>query len=92
MAKKKSAAPKKLDDRQSRKEEYSSARMSAVVERLREQAARMAGLVRAMEDGQVDRVPIDGHQMLQRGINQIENFIDNASRSIREARTRNSPL
>ena len=80
-AKAKSAAPK----RNPRKEEYTAERMSEHVERLREQAARLAGLARSMEDANVDIV-VDGHAMLLRGLNQIDNFADNASRAVREAK------
>ncbi|MBC7852873.1 MAG: hypothetical protein IAF94_05515, partial [Pirellulaceae bacterium] len=44
-------------------------------------------LARALEDAKIDSLVIDGHQMLLRGLNQIDNFIDNASRSVREAKT-----
>jgi hypothetical protein len=39
-----------------------------------------------MADAQLDEVVIDGHAMLLRGLNQIDNFIDNASRAVREAK------
>jgi hypothetical protein len=75
------------DERQARKEPYTAARMSLVVDRLREQAARLSALSRAMEDSQVGEIVVDGHAMLTRGMNQIDNFADNASRAIREAKT-----
>jgi hypothetical protein len=91
MAKKKNAPRKKprasAPLRSPRKEPYSGARISSVVERLREQAARLAGLARSMEDAEIDRIVIDGHAMLLRGLNQIDNFTDNASRAVREAKT-----
>ena len=74
-------------DRVPRKEPYSADRMSKILERIREQAARISGLARALEDAKIDSLVIDGHQMLLRGLNQIDNFIDNASRSVREAKT-----
>ena len=40
-----------------------------------------------MEDAGIDRIPVDGHAMLLRGMNQIDNFADNASRAVREAKT-----
>jgi hypothetical protein len=40
-----------------------------------------------MEDSQVGEIVVDGHAMLMRGMNQIDNFADNASRAIREAKT-----
>lgn len=70
-----------------RKEPYTEERVQALVERLRDQAARLAGLARAMEDGAVGEIIVDGHAMLVRGLNQIDNFADNASRAVREART-----
>ncbi len=88
MAKKKTAkksAPP-AEDRVPRKEPYSSQRMSAIQERIREQSTRLSALVRAMDDAKLDAVIIDGHAMLLRGLNQIENFLDNAARAVREAK------
>ena len=70
-----------------RKEPYSAQRMEAILARIKDQSSRIAALARAMEDARLDSLVIDGHQMLIRGLNQIDNFIDNASRSVREART-----
>jgi len=38
--------------------------------------------------GSKHNVVIDGHAMLLRGLNQIDNFIDNASRAVREAKVK----
>lgn len=88
-AKKKVAAKKGggAVERVPRKEDYTAARLTAHVERIREQAARLAGLARAMEDAGVAKILVDGHAMLMRGMNQIDNFADNASRAVREAKT-----
>ena len=75
-----------------RKEPYSAQRMEAILARIKDQAARISSLARAMQDSGLDTLVIDGHQMLIRGLNQIDNFIDNASRSVREARTRKEGL
>lgn len=83
---KKAARPGGVE-RQARKEPYTATRMTAVVDRLREQAARLSALARALEDSQVGQIVVDGHAMLIRGMNQIDNFADNASRAIREAKT-----
>ncbi len=83
---KKAARPGGVE-RQARKEPYTAARMTLVVDRLREQAARLSALARSLEDSQVGSIVVDGHAMLMRGMNQIDNFADNASRAIREART-----
>ena len=83
---KKAARPGGIQ-RQARKEPYTGARMTAVVDRLREQAARLSALARSLEDSGVGQIVVDGHAMLMRGMNQIDNFADNASRAIREART-----
>jgi hypothetical protein len=82
------AAPKSAGsaDRSARKEPYSVERIDKVVDRMREQAARLSQLMRAMSDGKVDEIVVDGHAMLLRGLNQIDNFADNASRSLREAK------
>lgn len=87
MAKKK-AKPSAADanKRVPRKEPYDSDRMSNVVERLREQAGRISQLARTLDDADIDEVVIDGHAMLLRGLNQIDNFADNAARAVREAR------
>ena len=69
-----------------RKQPYSGSRMEIVVERVREQATKLQALSRAMEETQLDQVVIDGHAMLLRGLNQIDNFIDNANRAVREAK------
>ena len=97
MAKKKSAKRKMArngssEERTPRKEPYGSDRLNHVVERLREQAARISALSRAMDDSGLNEVVIDGHAMLLRGLNQIDNFTDNASRAVREARTLNSEI
>jgi hypothetical protein len=39
-----------------------------------------------MEELALEQVVIDGHAMLLRGLNQIDNFIDNANRAVREAK------
>lgn len=83
----KKAARSAGGDRQARKEPYTNARLTLVVDRLREQAARLSALARALEDSKVDQIVVDGHAMLIRGMNQIDNFTDNASRAIREARS-----
>lgn len=86
MAKKKAkAASAKTPKRTPRKERYTAERVNQHVERLREQAARLAGLARAMEESQVE-ILVDGHAMLLRGLNQVDNFADNATRSVREAK------
>lgn len=88
MAKKKAKPPAAdANKRVPRKEPYDSARMSNVVERLREQAGRISQLARTLDDADIDEVVIDGHAMLLRGLNQIDNFADNAARAVREART-----
>ena len=84
MLRKKSS--KKAAGRIPRKQPYSGKRLEVVVERVREQATRLSTLSRTIQDAQLDQVVIDGHAMLIRGLNQIDNFIDNASRAIREAK------
>lgn len=85
MGKKKSKKSAKAPKRTPRKETYTADRINQHVERLREQAARLAGLARAMEDAGVD-ILVDGHAMLVRGLNQVDNFADNATRAVREAK------
>ncbi|MDX1944345.1 MAG: hypothetical protein SFU86_02985 [Pirellulaceae bacterium] len=69
-----------------RKEPYSPQRLAVVIERVREQATKLGNLARSIHDAELDSVVIDGHAMLVRGLNQIDNFIDNASRAVREAK------
>jgi hypothetical protein len=91
---KKAAAKKaaKPSGRTPRKETYNKQRMTAVVDRLKELSAKVNGLMKGMDDAGVDRIEVDGHAMLLRGINQIENFIDNSTRSIREAKNRSTKI
>ena len=85
MVKKK--APKRpAAGRVPRKEPYSGQRLTVIIEHVREQATKLATLARSIEDAKLDQVVIDGHAMLLRGLNQIDNFIDNANRAIREAK------
>ena len=87
MGKKKAAKkPGQTIERVPRKEPYTSQRMGVVLDRIREQAAKLSALARAMDDSQVDSIIVDGHAMLLRGLNQIENFLDNATRAVREAK------
>lgn len=83
---KKKAAKKTGAGRVPRKEPYSGQRLEVVIERVREQATKLSTLARTIEDAKLDQVVIDGHAMLLRGLNQIDNFIDNASRAVREAK------
>jgi uncharacterized protein (DUF3084 family) len=87
MAKKRSTK-KPAASRVARKQPYSGERLAVVIERVRDQATRLQALARAIDEGQLDGVVIDGHAMLVRGLNQIDNFIDNASRAVREAKVR----
>ena len=70
-----------------RKEPYSKDRLNAVIDRVKDQAVRLAQLARSIDEAKLDAVVIDGHAMLIRGLNQIDNFIDNASRAVREAKS-----
>jgi len=85
MGKKKAKAAKTAKKRTPRKEVYGVARLNQHVERLREQANRLAGLSRQMEDAGVE-ILVDGHAMLLRGLDQVDNFADNATRAVREAK------
>jgi hypothetical protein len=83
---KKKTTKKTASGRVPRKEPYNGSRLEAVVERVREQATKLSSLARSMDEAGLDEVVIDGHAMLLRGLNQIDNFIDNASRAVREAK------
>jgi hypothetical protein len=85
MGKKKSSK-KPAGGRVPRKEPYSGPRLTVIVERVREQATRLQTLARTMDESRLEQVVIDGHAMLLRGLNQIDNFIDNANRAVREAK------
>ncbi len=75
-----------------RKEPYSRERMASVIDRVKDQALRMSQLTKTIDEAKLDTVVIDGHAMLIRGLNQIDNFIDNASRAVREARSAKKSL
>ena len=90
MPKRATRKPTNGKERSARKHPYRAPMMAGLVDRIRDQAVRLAGLARSMEDAKVGEVVVDGHAMLLRGLNQIDNFIDNASRSVREARTRST--
>jgi hypothetical protein len=85
--KKKARAARPAGPRVPRKEPYSTERFGAVTERVKDQAARLAALTKSVQEAALGQVVIDGHAMLIRGLNQIDNFIDNASRAVREARS-----
>jgi hypothetical protein len=91
MPKKKSGTKKPLQ-RVPRKELYTSDRLRSLVERLREQSMRIAGLGRGMDDADVEGVQVDGHAMLIRGLNQIDNFADNCARAVRETKAARTTL
>jgi len=82
---KKKAKSTKQPKRMPRKEVYTVERLNQHVERLRDQANRLAGLARQMEDADVE-ILVDGHAMLVRGLNQVDNFADNTTRAVREAK------
>lgn len=86
MGKKKRAASRPASPRVPRKEPYSRERMAAVIDRVKDQTVRLSGLAKGIDEAKLDAVVIDGHAMLIRGLNQIDNFIDNASRAVREAK------
>src|SRR5687768_7808893 len=88
MGKKKSVRKVRAADRVARKQPYSGQRLGVVIERVRDQATRLATLARTIDEAKLDNVVIDGHAMLVRGLNQIDNFIDNASRAVREAKVK----
>ena len=87
MAKKPKKRSAASNSRVPRKEPYSAERIGEIVERVKDEASRLSSLAKSMKEGQVERVVIDGHAMLVRGLNQIDNFIDNASRAVREAKS-----
>ena len=88
MGKKNPLRKVRAADRVARKQPYSGQRLGVVIERVREQATRLQALARTIDEAKLDNVVIDGHAMLVRGLNQIDNFIDNASRAVREAKVR----
>ena len=62
------------------------------MERLRIIDMRIAGLGRGMDDADVDSIQVDGHAMLIRGLNQIDNFADNCARAVRETKAAKTTL
>jgi len=75
-----------------RKERYNSDRLRALVEKVNGQSSRLTTLCKGMDDDEVKDIIVDGHAMMIRGLNQIDNFIDNASRAVREAKMSNDSI
>ena len=90
------AAPKPTTNgkvqRTPRKESYDKKRIAAVVDRLKELSTSVSGLTKELTDAKVDKVDVDGHEMMVRGINQIENFINNCSSAIRRSSSKANTL
>lgn len=82
----KASRPAPPPSREPRKEPYSLSRFGLVTERLKELTARIDAIGKAVKESKLDAVDVDGHAMLVRAFTQIENFADNAARSVREAR------
>jgi hypothetical protein len=78
---------RKVIKRVPRKEPYTADRLRNVAERLKEQSMRVLGLARGMDDSNVKGIQVDGHAMLVRGLNQIDNFTDNCARAVRETKS-----
>lgn len=72
--------------RTARKEPYSQERIQSLADKVDDIRHRLLDLHDRMNEAAVEEMVVDGHAMLVRGMNQIENFIDNAVRSLREAR------
>jgi hypothetical protein len=81
------AVPATGRERTARKEPYSADRIKSLVDKLDERRNRLVELHRGMTQAEIQDMVVDGHAMLVRGINQIDNFIDNASRALREAKS-----
>jgi hypothetical protein len=78
--------PSQARGRAPRKELYSADRLMQLIGKIDESRRRAMELHVAMTDADIPNVLVDGHTMALRGINQLESFIDNASRAIREAK------
>lgn len=72
-------------EREPRKEGYTREGLAVVLRHLNDRRRRMATLLLDMEKADLAEVQIDGHKMLMRGLQQIDAFIDNGSRAVREA-------
>lgn len=79
-------------DRVPRKEPYTAERLKVIVERIKDQVGRLSGLARAIDDSKIEAVVVDGHAMLLRGMNQIDNFADNLSRAVRESKAKKTSM
>ena len=75
-----------------RKESYDKKRIASVVDRLKDLTSSVAGLSKEMTDAKIDKVDVDGHEMMVRGINQIENFVNNCSSAIRRSNSKAATL
>ena len=47
---------------------------------------------RSIPETGISDIEVDGHAMLLRGLNQVDNFTDNAQRAVREAKTEIDPI
>ena len=78
--------PSVQNSRSRRKETYSPARMKTLIDDVSERREHLVELYEAMRSAMVEQMNVDGHNMLVRGLNQLDNFIDNARRALREAK------
>jgi len=53
---------------------------------LQQQAAALDALVQAMKSNAVKQIEIDGFGLLERGVDEIDRFIDNVDKGVKQAR------
>ena len=59
--------------------------LTEIASELRKKAARFQALAKAMESDRVNRISIDNHKMMHRGMDAMDNFLDSGQRSLRDA-------
>ena len=53
---------------------------------LKQQAAALDALAEVMKTGALGEIEIDGYGLLERGINEVDRFVDNVDKGVKKAR------
>ncbi len=84
MAKKKSAS--KSQSRSSRKRDIPHSTLSHAARLLQQQSARLTALADVMKDQKIAEIEIDGYGLLERGIDELDRFLDNVEKGVNQAK------
>lgn len=86
MAKKKSAANSQPTSRSSRKRNVSHDVLLHAARLLQQQSTRLTSLADVMKDQKIAEVEIDGYGLLERGIDEMDRFLDNVNKGVNQAK------